>query len=1031
MHATALRILRTAQRPHLRCACRTIAGIRHPLPLRTFHSSSPLRQPSKDPGVDDQENKDVTGISASAEQSSAKDGTPSEKELDLSHDIEPTLSQKLRQQNLSDRTKTNRHKQPEGVPPVNLPDWFWEKNVKCFGDPVDLSGSLAVYGSLTAKPTLVPSEVKDSENEEFGEAIGDVPGNSVSKPQATEDPSVASSESTTLQQDSRALQQCAAIIECSLKPTKDAKYAIHVDVYKEILVAMRAGLSLRPPRNIDNKKIRRPILQLQCPKEGGTYYLDSVVETIATKLEADLVRLDAQDIAQIVATYAKENLAWTDSTTASMAYDAASSAGKLEEYSREQVNDRDDYDDLEEDDHKPTATPSGLPSSYNTKWNETSRKVASLLGAAISKKGSKPFSIPILNIKSISSSSQPKTMTMSDFINQRSEPSGTSTTNQGPDQWTNLKYQTALDALVGSADAKRSNNRSDPDDVESSRDLIIQVRDFREINESQEGAQLIAKLRDIVNKRWQFGRNIILVGTTSSDQGQSYLSRPEIQRLQDGDVIMGDNRVIFVPTDRTEQQDIAFSLDEKARIRNLNIRHVQDMISKLLGEQNESLVVDLEKGLDVATAYSSGLEDAVWTFTRVHRIATTIIGLEKDLASVTGAQFSAALQLLAYSDEVKFEWGAKELKEEESDVDDVMKELRDTEAGTTGPLKDRLKHIRQNCTAHEKKLLGGVINPADIHVTFNDVHAPKETIEALKTLTTLSLLRPEAFSYGVLATDRISGLLLYGPPGTGKTLLAKAVAKQSGATVLEVSGASVNDMYVGEGEKNVRAIFTLAKKLSPCIVFIDEADAIFAARGEAKRSSTHRELINQFLREWDGMSGTTALMMVATNRPFDLDEAVLRRLPRRLLVDLPIEKDREAILKLHLKDEILDESVSLAKLAKNTPFYSGSDLKNLSVAAAIACVREENDDAAEHVGDTPYVYPAKRILTDKHFNKAMDEISASISEDMSTLSAIRKFDEKYGDRKGRRKKPTALGFGGTTIPEIDSEAGRVRKIGAS
>jgi len=176
------------------------------------------------------------------------------------------------------------------------------------------------------------------------------------------------------------------------------------------------------------------------------------------------------------------------------------------------------------------------------------------------------------------------------------------------------------------------------------------------------------------------------------------------------------------------------------------------------------------------------------------------------------------------------------------------------------------------------------------------------------------------------------------------------------------------------------------------------------------------------------MNDLSAFIMVATNRPFDLDDAVLRRLPRRLLVDLPVEKDREAILKIHLKDEILDESVSLPKLARDTPFYSGSDLKNISVAAALACIREENNAAAKHTGDEPYKYPEKRILTKQHFDRALEEISASISEDMSTLSAIRKFDEKYGDRKGRRKKASALGFGGTTVVEKDSEAARVRKM---
>ena len=245
--------------------------------------------------------------------------------------------------------------------------------------------------------------------------------------------------------------------------------------------------------------------------------------------------------------------------------------------------------------------------------------------------------------------------------------------------------------------------------------------------------------------------------------------------------------------------------------------------------------------------------------------------------------------------------------------------------------------------------------------------------------------------------------------------------------MLEVSGSEVYDMYVGEGEKNVKAIFTLARKLSPCVVFIDEADAIFGSRGGHANRTSHRELINQFLREWDGMNDLSAFIMVATNRPFDLDDAVLRRLPRRLLVDLPVEKDREAILGIHLKNETVDSSVSMADLAQQTPFYSGSDLKNVSVASALACVREENEEAAQaKAAGISHQYPARRTLSKRHFDKAMEEISASISEDMSSLTAIRKFDEKYGDRKGRRKKRPGVGFGHAGEMGGKVETGRVR-----
>ncbi|KAF2762070.1 AAA-domain-containing protein [Pseudovirgaria hyperparasitica] len=328
--------------------------------------------------------------------------------------------------------------------------------------------------------------------------------------------------------------------------------------------------------------------------------------------------------------------------------------------------------------------------------------------------------------------------------------------------------------------------------------------------------------------------------------------------------------------------------------------------------------------------------------------------------------------------------------------------------------------------SHEKRLKGGIINPDDIHTTFQDVHVSPDTIDTLKMLTGLSLLRPEAFTYGVLARSKIPGLLLYGPPGTGKTLLAKAVAKDTRATVLEVSGADLNDKYVGEGEKNVKAVFSLARKLASrqggCVIFIDEADAILSSRSSETSSRGHRETINQFLKEWDGMNEQGVFIMVATNRPFDLDDAVLRRLPRRILVDLPVKDDRKKILQIHLRDESLDESISLTALAEETRLFSGSDLKNLCVSAALACVKEEYEsDLAKDVTST---FPAaanisseRRVLHRRHFDKALQEIGSSVSEDMGSLAAIRKFDERFGDKMARGKKKSRWGFG-----QVDAES---------
>lgn len=903
------------------------------------------------------------------EEKAAEDGVPENAIADT--DV-PAIGSRVKNGKLVGRGRPgiSRPKQPEGVPPVVLPDWFWAKNVKCLGDP-DLSGSLAVYGE-----TGVVREA-DSESVNLDDGVD---------------------------------RQAPDVSNCGLASTASAKYSMHVHVYKEILSTLRAGLALAPPRNTNNKSLLRPITVLQCPKDGGTYYLDSIVETIAGKLDADLVRLDAQDIAQLIGTYVDENLAWSTTSAALIAYDAHKEAGKVEEYGKETVNIMEEG--IDEQDDLSTLSRFLARSQRMESMNRSHNPM------------SMSFRLPMVSPNG--SIMRPKK------DDDQFSPFSSQSPREAADLWNDLKLTTIIDNLVCAADSKRASSASKSEDALAEtvgvqpRKVIFQVRDYNEIMKTQEGEKVISRLRSSIDKKWQEKRNIILVGTTSFEDPDSGIDKAEIQQLQ-SDIVDGEKRTIFVPPDRREEQLVAFETDEKARMRRINIRHIEDMISKLAdGTQYLVPVVDIEKDVDSAIVFAAGLEDAVWSYARVHRVATTILGLERIEVAINGTVFGEALKLLAASDEAKFTWGAAELKQENDEAEALRFSGIDAEKKKA---KDKLNELKKKCNKFEKKLLNGVVFPSDIRTTFADIRAPPATIEALQTLTSLSLLRPEAFSYGVLATDKIPGLLLYGPPGTGKTLLAKAVAKESGATVLEITAADLNDMYVGQGEKNVRAVFTLAKKLSPCVIFLDEADAIFSSRSHHNRTA-HREMINQFLREWDGMTtDLSAFIMVATNRPFDLDEAVLRRLPRRLLVDLPVEKDREAILKIHLKDEILDPSVSVAKLAKDTPFYSGSDLKNVSVAAALACVREENAAAAAHTSEEPYTYPEKRTLTNKHFEKALEEISASISEDMSTLTAIRKFDEKYGDRKGRKKKGPGLGFGGARIEEKDSEAAMVRKLG--
>ena len=180
------------------------------------------------------------------------------------------------------------------------------------------------------------------------------------------------------------------------------------------------------------------------------------------------------------------------------------------------------------------------------------------------------------------------------------------------------------------------------------------------------------------------------------------------------------------------------------------------------------------------------------------------------------------------------------------------------------------------------------------------------------------------------------------------------------------------------------------------------------------------------MAEWDGINALNSgvLILGATNRPFDLDDAILRRMPRRILVDLPTEEDRLAILKLLLADEELDPAVDLSNLAKQTNLYSGSDLKNVCVSAAVTAVTEEkaSKDILENVeqidtidahGTADVKTTVRRILRSSHFEKALTEVTPSISESMETIELLRKFDKQYGNAKDKKKK--MMGFG-TDVP---------------
>ncbi|KAI0181784.1 AAA-domain-containing protein [Hypoxylon sp. FL1284] len=733
------------------------------------------------------------------------------------------------------------------------------------------------------------------------------------------------------------------------------------DMYKEwmpeIIASVNTDLMIQPPKNVKLEDLRRPVTIIDVPDQPGFTIPREVVQHVATTLEADVLHLRAPDIAHIIGSYLGQDPGRAPGAISHLGYRAAENAGRLK------ANDDGDGDE-----------------------GDTGETVGEAVQGNVGEAIQVPYAL-FMRDERFKKDSKRYITQMDDILN------GSRSRGKNDELWEDLKINTALEELVHCADTEASKQRP----------LIIHIDDFNALNMDLDcGAIIINKIRKIVDGLWADGRKIALVGSCSSSKAP----KPYMDALRE--LELAERVTHLYETNTSEPKATIFDMKRYIwRLRDRVLENEGNLVSMLLSMTEpppEALAVSIgELGMrevelsELPTSWKS----KILPVHEIYRVATRLIGSAKNVKDA----FHLSWVMKGICAVEKLDQIKQELPKSKVRKGSLSGSRNQTDARKRRPSEDD----------HEEKVEAGLVNAKDIRTTFKDIHAPKETIESIKMLTTLSLIRPEAFSYGVLATDRIPGCLLYGPPGTGKTLLAKAVAKESGANMVEVSGASINNKYVGESEKNVRALFGLARKREPLVIFIDEADALLGSRGGRNRDHA-RETINQFLREWDGMDKTKAFIMVATNRPFDLDEAVLRRLPRRLLVDLPLEADRAAILRIHLRDEQLDPaSVSVDDLARRTPLYSGSDLKNVCVAAAMAAVREEMELEEQHKQgkseEGENEGRKRRVLAGRHFDRALLEVGASVSEDTATLTAIRKFDEKYGEGGStRRRRRRGIGF---------------------
>ncbi|KAI3899900.1 hypothetical protein MKW92_047735, partial [Papaver armeniacum] len=289
-------------------------------------------------------------------------------------------------------------------------------------------------------------------------------------------------------------------------------------------------------------------------------------------------------------------------------------------------------------------------------------------------------------------------------------------------------------------------------------------------------------------------------------------------------------------------------------------------------------------------------------------------------------------------------------------------------------LKESLKDLVTD-NKFEKALLADVVAPADIGIRFNDIGALETVKDTLEELVMLPLEIPELFKESQL-TKPCKGILLFGPPGTGKTMLAKAVATEAGANFINISTSRITSKFLGDGEKYVKAVFSLASKIAPSVVFVDEVDSMLSRRGTEGEDEAMRRMKNEFMASWDGLctnDNEQVLVLAATNRPFDLDEAIIRRFPRRLM--------------------------NLCETAARRPLREYWEEKKKKVKAE----SEQSQEKGWAIPGNNTSLPVIRPLNTADLKFAQQQVSASFPSDSRYMSELHQWNNDYGEGGSRKK----------------------------
>ncbi|KAJ4397062.1 hypothetical protein N0V93_001286 [Gnomoniopsis smithogilvyi] len=430
----------------------------------------------------------------------------------------------------------------------------------------------------------------------------------------------------------------------------------------------------------------------------------------------------------------------------------------------------------------------------------------------------------------------------------------------------------------------------------------------------------------------------------------------------------------IIPRRTYGQQDLFKKHLELMRARD-NIRMIQEKLRKLSGSHSHCALMEPYAIWDATSQETKALDILKQSILspRVCEFVAACVHKEISIERIAKALERRSMLLLWLTDESK------------KDLEDSTEEQNPWH-NLPESAQEAIKRITSDKTKYEWEnfLLDRLVNSDDIKFGWSDIELEDDVKGAITQV--VDLANSDATSQsGILRNSRVNGALLYGPPGTGKTHLARVLAREYGAVMIHVSGAEIESKWVGETEKIIKGLFSLAVMVAPSIIFIDEADSMFRKR-RSDDADWVRSRVNTFLGQSDGLlkAERPPFLLLATNHPNELDEAVLRRVPGRLYIGLPSQAARKNMLVMFLREESMEPEMRLGDIAAMTSGFTGSDLRNLCVQAALVSQAEAQGEQHQDGG---------RVLRFAHFQDAMRRCGPTVSSD--AIDAIREFARKF------------------------------------